>query len=66
MTSAIYDELKNITIIIISQKIQTIKNCDRIVVMDKGMINGIGSHDELMGKNDIYMKIAETQNEFVQ
>lgn len=66
VTGAIYEELKSITTIIISQKIQTIKNCDRIVVMDKGRINGIGSHDELMKKNTIYMQIAETQNEYIQ
>ena len=65
VTKGIYEELDNITILIISQKIQTIKMSDRIVVMDKGRISGIGPHDELVQNNEIYRKIAETQDEFI-
>ena len=66
VTRGIYDELNNATVLIISQKIQTIKESDRIIVMDKGRINGIGTHNELLEKNEIYRRIAETQNEFIQ
>ncbi|MFC1839168.1 ABC transporter ATP-binding protein [Thermodesulfobacteriota bacterium] len=66
VTRGIYDELNNATVLIISQKIQTIKESDRIIVMDKGRIIGIGKHNELLENNDIYRRIAETQNEFIQ
>ena len=66
VTRGIYDELNNATILIISQKIQTIKESDRIIVMDRGRISGIGTHNELLESNDIYRQIAETQNEFIQ
>lgn len=65
VTRGLYDELNNATVLIISQKIQTIKESDRIIVMDKGKISGIGTHNELLESNDIYRRIAETQNEFI-
>ncbi len=65
VTRGIYDELNNATVLIISQKIKTIKESNRIIVMDKGRIIGIGTHEELLDSNDIYRQIAETQNEFI-
>ena len=65
VTKGIYEELDDITVLIISQKIQTLKMSDRIVVMDKGRISGVGSHDALIQNNEIYRKIAETQDEFI-
>ncbi len=65
VTRGIYDELNNATVLIISQKIKTIKESNRIIVMDKGRIIGIGTHEELLGSNEIYRQIAETQNEFI-
>jgi ATP-binding cassette, subfamily B, multidrug efflux pump len=65
VTRGIYDELKNATVIIISQKIKTVKESDRIIVMDKGRITGIGKHEELVNKNDLYRQIAKTQNEYI-
>ncbi|MBN2418408.1 MAG: ABC transporter ATP-binding protein [Deltaproteobacteria bacterium] len=66
VTRGIYDELNNATVLIISQKIRTIKESDRIVVMDKGRIIGTGTHKELLETSDIYRRIAETQNEYIQ
>jgi ATP-binding cassette, subfamily B, multidrug efflux pump len=65
VTRGIYDELTNATVLIISQKIKTIKESDRIIVMDKGRIIGIGKHEELVKTNDIYRQIAKTQNEYI-
>ncbi len=65
VTRGIYDELKNATVLIISQKIKTIKESDRIIVMDEGRITGIGTHEELVKANDIYRQIAKTQNEYI-
>ncbi len=65
VTKGIYEELDGITVLIISQKIQTIKMSDRIIVMDRGRISGIGTHDALIRGNEIYRKIAETQDEYI-
>ena len=52
--------------IIVAQRISTIRNADRIYVMDKGRIVGEGTHDELMKSCDVYREIAFTQTEGMQ
>lgn len=54
--------LPNTTKIIIAQRISSVENCDFIVVMDDGKINGIGNHDELLESNEIYKEIYNLQN----
>lgn len=49
------------TKIIIAQRIASIMDCDRIVVMDEGRISDIGSHDELMKRSSIYREVYESQ-----
>ena len=49
------------TKILISQKIKSLKNTDYIIVMDKGEIESIGTHKELIVKSSIYREINETQ-----
>ena len=49
--------------IIVAQRISTIRNADRIYVMDKGRIVGEGTHDELLETCDVYKEIAYTQIE---
>ncbi|MBO6108012.1 MAG: ABC transporter ATP-binding protein [Eubacterium sp.] len=51
------------TIIIVAQRISTIRNAGRIYVMDKGRIVGEGTHDELMENSEVYKEIAYTQIE---
>ena len=45
------------TTLVIAHRLSTIKNADRIVILDKGEIVGTGTHDQLMSKNDTYMKL---------
>ncbi len=53
---------KDITTIIIAQRINTIMECDKIVVMDKGCITHIGTHEELINIQGIYKEVWDIQN----
>ena len=50
------------TIIIVAQRISTIRNADKIIVLDKGRIAGAGTHEELMSSCEIYREMAESQS----
>lgn len=49
------------TKIIIAQRISSVEDADRIIVMDRGKINAIGTHEELLKNNKIYQEIYESQ-----
>ncbi len=61
IVEGLYDEFKDRTAIIISQKINTIRYADRIVVMEDGRILAAGTHEELLKSDAIYRTIFETQ-----
>ncbi|MCI6846033.1 MAG: ABC transporter ATP-binding protein/permease [Solobacterium sp.] len=54
-------EKKKSTVLIVAQRISTIKNADKIVVLDEGKIVGMGKHSELMKDCDVYKEIAYSQ-----
>ncbi len=54
-------DLKGTTCLIVAQRIGTIRQADRIVVLDEGRVAGIGTHEELMQHCDIYREIAVSQ-----
>ena len=58
---AFKEEIPNTTKIIIAQRISSIKDCDKIVIMDNGKINGVGTHNELLKNNEIYKEVYESQ-----
>ena len=51
------------TKIIISQRIQMVMQCDKILVLEKGEVSGLGTHEELLGNNAIYQEIYKSQKE---
>lgn len=60
---ALKRDLPQTTKIIISQRIVSIKDADRIIVMNHGKIEDIGTHEELIKRNDLYSSIAKYQEE---
>ena len=58
---AFREYLPKTTKIIIAQRISSVQDCDRIIVMHNGEINGIGTHEELLKTNDIYREVYESQ-----
>lgn len=54
-------QLKNTTRLIVAQRIGTIRNADKIIVLDEGRAVGIGTHDELMKRCPVYQEIARSQ-----
>lgn len=61
LRSALQEIYKGMTIIMVTQRASTIKNADKIVVLEDGKIAGIGTHDDLMDGCDIYHEICLSQ-----
>ncbi|MBR1506889.1 MAG: ABC transporter ATP-binding protein [Eubacterium sp.] len=53
--------MPDMTKIIIAQRVSSVQDMDRIIVMDKGRIDAIGTHEELLKTNDIYKEVYESQ-----
>ena len=60
---AFAEEIPNTTKFIIAQRVSSIQNADRIIVMEDGEIHGFGTHEELMQTNEIYREVYETQTQ---
>lgn len=61
LREALRKECKNATKIIVAQRIGTIRDADKIIVLDDGQIAGMGTHDELMKNCEVYQEIAYSQ-----
>ena len=58
---ALLEEIPDTTKIIIAQRISSVQDADKIIVMDNGCINAVGTHDELIKTNKIYSEVYESQ-----
>lgn len=58
---AIREELKGTTLITVAQRIASIKDCDRIAVLEDGALSAIGSHEELLKTSAVYREIYRSQ-----
>lgn len=63
---AFREEIPNTTKIIIAQRISSVQDADKIVVMDNGKIDAIGTHEELLKSNKIYREVYESQTKGVE
>ena len=63
LRKAIKENTSSKTVIIVSQRVNTVKNADRIVCMDDGEIAGIGTHEELLASCGIYHEICVSQEQ---
>lgn len=60
-----YTKLKDTTVLIIAQRISSVKDADEIIVLDEGKIESIGNHEQLMQSSEIYQEIYKTQQKGV-
>ena len=58
---AFREEIPDTTRLIIAQRISSVQDCDRIIVMDNGRVSGFGTHEELLKSNLIYREVYESQ-----
>lgn len=61
LRKALKDETKDATVLLVAQRVSTVVDADRIIVLEKGRMAGMGTHEELMKNNEVYREIAYSQ-----
>ena len=63
---AFASKIPNTTKIIIAQRISSVQECDKIIVMGQGKIDAVGTHEELIKNNELYREVYESQTEAIE
>ena len=63
---ALKDKFNHITVFIIAQRVTSVADADRIIVLNDGEIVGVGNHDELLKSNEIYQEVYNLQKQGVE
>ena len=58
---ALKEKLGGMTTIIIAQRVSSVKEANRIIILNEGKIQDIGNHEELLARNEVYRDLYETQ-----
>lgn len=61
LRAALKEETKDATVVIVAQRVSSVMDADRIIVLDHGKVAGIGTHEELLQTNEVYQEIVESQ-----
>jgi ATP-binding cassette subfamily B multidrug efflux pump len=61
LRAAMKTETQHATVLIVAQRITSVMDADRIIVLDKGKVAGMGTHKELLENNEVYREILESQ-----
>ena len=61
LRAALRQETADATVIIVAQRVSTVMDANRIIVLDEGQVAGIGTHKELMNTCDVYREIVSSQ-----
>jgi len=61
LRAALKNETTDATVLIVAQRVSTVMDADRIIVLDEGQIVGIGTHKELLKNNEVYREIVSSQ-----
>jgi ABC-type multidrug transport system fused ATPase/permease subunit len=58
---ALREEMANRTVLLVTHRVSTVRDADRIIVLNEGRIDDVGSHDELLGRNELYRRLCNMQ-----
>ena len=61
MRSAVSKELRGKTVLYVAQRVSTVRNADKIILLDDGEVRGIGTHQALYTENELYREICDSQ-----
>ena len=61
LRAALKEETTEATVLIVAQRVSTVMDADRIIVLDEGNVVGIGTHEELMDTCEVYKEIVSSQ-----
>lgn len=61
LRQALKEEVTGASILIVAQRVSSVIHADRIIVLDNGRVDGIGTHEELLGSSDTYREIVKSQ-----